>query len=149
MSSHPLDEQRSIRRRFRMLVLESDPSPTKLTLCVAAGFLALGFWHDGDKCPYVACHYMERIMPWTYWGCAWTAYTLAESWRIIEGVQRPRIAWVVNLVGVLLFGGMGAAVTIARWPSVSLSAVNIALAAAACWVFARTAINPGHGFRGD
>lgn len=135
-------------RRFFMLVLETDPTATKVTLAIGAILSALGYWID-VTCPYVDCAFLEQAAPWPIWAVAWSVYAVALIWRTLEGVHRPHIALVVNVLGVLLYGAVAVGSVLARWPHFSLSAFNIALACAAVWVLARTHVNPGYGFRGD
>ncbi len=141
-------ERRGPLRRVYMLVCESDTTATKLTLSIGAWLTAAGFWLDA-ACPYVACEFMESSAPWPVWAALWTLYGAAEPWRALEGVHRPRIALVVNSLGAFLWGGVAVGSTLARWPHFELSSAIIALACAAVWVLARTAVNPGYGFRGD
>lgn len=145
---HSLDG-RSLRARLWVLLWESDMTPVKAIMCACAWLLALGSFASAGNCHYVACDYMEQVLPWYAWSLVWAAYASVKTWRILDGQHRPFMALGINGVGAFLFGGIATATTIARWPYVWLSAFEIVVAIASTWVLVRTTINPGHGFRGD
>lgn len=142
-------ERRGMWRRLYILVWESDTTPTKLSLVIAASITAVGFWQDAGNCTYVACQYLALVLPWWAWAAIWTSYAAVKAWRIIDGTSRPNVALAINILGAFLFGGTAFSVTLARWPFIVLSSFSIAMALAATWVLARTAVNPGYGFKGD
>ena len=135
--------------RLRSVVVDSETVATKFSLLIGAFLTALGFWTQTGMCGYAACKYLEVVMPWWAWGSLWTVYTVIEAWRIFDAADRPRVALMINLVGVYLYGCSAIGVTIARWPFWQLSVFTITMAFASVWVCARTMVNPGHGFRGD
>lgn len=146
-------DPRCIGARFTSLMLESDPTPTKASLATFAALTALFFWLDKGRCGLHLCDALENMTLWIggykAWGVAWTVYAIAQLWRIFEGVHRPAVAYVLNFVGAAMFGATAVASLIARWPNFLVAVPYLTLALASIWVAARTAINPGRGFRGD
>lgn len=132
----------TLMNRIYALLIKSDPTPTKFTLCVAAIITAVGFYVDTGHCSYAACAWLNAIMPWYWWAALWTAYAVVKLWRIFDTTYRPHVALVINAVGVVIYSGAAVGAMVARWPNVYLSAFGITLALASIWVFARTAVNP-------
>jgi hypothetical protein len=142
-------ERRSVRRRLLGLIWESDMTPVKAMMAATGWLLAFGSFASMGRCYYVACQFMEQVMPWYAWSAVWTTYACVKTWRLLDGRQRPYVAIAVNTVGAFLFGGIAFATTVARWPYFWLSCFEMVVAIAALWVMMRTTVNAGHGFRGD
>jgi hypothetical protein len=143
-----LPETRSFGSRLYSLVLESDTTPTKFTLATFALLQGLAFPFN-TSCPYTACRFLEDAMPYEFWSALFLSYAALKAWRIFDGRSRPMIARVINGYGAALFGAFASALLVARWPFWILAVPYFVFAAAAVWVFARTAINADRGFRGD
>jgi len=143
-----LADNRSLKDRLVSLVCETDMTGTKFILMLCALGQAIGFFTDRN-CVYVACEFLREATAYMVWGTLFGLYGILKLWRIFDGKSRPLQAKVINGLGACLFGGCTTALLVARWPHWVLGVPNVVLALAAIWVFARTAINPERGFRGD
>jgi hypothetical protein len=130
------------------LVLESDTTATKFTL-MSFAFLQGAAFPFNASCPYIACRFLEDVMPYEVWTALFLSYAALKAWRIFDGRSRPMIARVINGYGAAMFGAFASALLVARWPFWILAVPYFVFAFAAIWVFARTAINVDRGFRGD
>jgi hypothetical protein len=141
-------DTRTLHARVVSLVLESDLLPSRFTLMIFAALQGVAFLTT-KECPYVACEFLQDVLPYRYWAYLFLLYAVIKLWRIFDGKARPTVAKIVNGYGAALFGGFATALLVARWPYWVLVVPYIVLAASAIWVFARTAIYPGRGFRAD
>ena len=135
-------------RRLESLACETDLTAVKFILAVGGYIVGAGFLFD-RACVYVACRYIDQAAPWWVWGCVWLLYGHLALWRTFDAKHRYTISLLVNSLGVFMYGALAVGSVVARWPHWPLSSGGVTLTFAAFWVLARTAVNPGRGFRGD
>ena len=141
-------DSRNMGARVHSLILESDVTPMKFGLMLFAIMQGIGF-ATMPPCNLLVCRFLEEALPYHAWAALFLTYGTLKLWRTFDGKSRPFIAKIINGYGGFLFGGLALAVLVARWPYWGLAVPYFMFAIAAVWVFARTAIYPGRGFRGD
>lgn len=145
--------KRTFMAKVTNLIWFSETTATRFTLAFSGCLFALFFWTDEGTCKFIACQSLyesaEPIGGWRTWAVSWTFYGCAAMWRLFDDRSRPICAYGVNDLGAFLYASVAMAVTIGRWPYVTLSVAEIGLALAAAWVLLRTRLHSGSGLRGD
>lgn len=139
-----------ISNRLYSLLIKSDTTPTRFYLALAASSWALGLF-PGNTFERPAYIYMTLFgMNERSWEVLWTLHAGLMFWRIFSTVPRPRIAFAVNLLGLVLFWTVTIAFFAARpYPFPAGIATDLVTALASFWVFVRTGINSEKGWRVD
>lgn len=139
-----------LRSRFWELVLHSDTTPTKFFLAIASTLWMLGLIVPGDTMTRPVYQSMAELAPEWAWALAWAVYSAAMYWRVFANGGRWRIALVINLYGVALWGYTSFSILFTlTYPYPAGTAPDFACLAAAFWVFVRTHVHPLGGWRGD
>lgn len=140
---------RTIGERLCDLLLHSDTTPTRFGLAIAGMFWAIALLVPGSTVDRPVYHHMS-IAPDAVWAAFWVVYAAAMFWRVFDTCARRAWPFVVNAVGLALWGYTSFSIMFTLTvPYPAGTAPTIACLLAAFWIFVRTHIFPRGGWRAD
>jgi hypothetical protein len=78
-----LPEARRLGSRVYSLVLESDTTATKFSLMAFAFLQGIAFPLNAS-CPYIACRFLEDVMPYEFWSSLFLSYVACRALAVLD-----------------------------------------------------------------
>lgn len=135
------------------MVAHSDTTPTRFMLALCATIWALMLLAPGDTFDRPVYRYMAQVAgnhAEEKWTALFSLYAAGLYWRIFSSVSRPKWAFAIHTLGVVLFTSSAVAIMLTRAdPLPAAVSSDFVVAMAAFWVLVRTQVNQRDGWRND